>query len=439
MDDFTAPSFSLGIDLEPHIDNFTAPSFSLGFDFDENIQNETTSRKHSRQIEDEEDEMFQKTETEDGPSPPRVLKRLKKGVVKEGQFREKKKDVFLVKNFDDDDIEEFSQEDDKCRVEHSPKEKSSICSSSKFTLRCQKVLNTKISSKPKASKSTPASNASTSTNLGATEDKLMFPKLTVSPLRRFQLLDSDSDEPLVAEDQRNSATKVDAFGKQRCKPSQSMTGSKEKRANESASTCQAEDLWKDFSPVKIQTPALDEFCKENAASAKGKGIGQSIEGGLPSSFSRGSPQKSSISNIGNQHGNPSNPLPPAYRYFYHDDPKIQRLVRNRLPYFFPLSVDDSRGNPNADAAINYLSQFGQNESSSHGSRKRGSGGGSKRGNNFNDSHAEEVSVVSGKRVSRQKSARIPKDAGKRRVSANCSSVGQWYTGEDGNKVTRIYK
>ncbi|KAF3953788.1 hypothetical protein CMV_020794 [Castanea mollissima] len=127
-----------------------------------------------------------------------------------------------------------------------------------------------------------------------------------------------------------------------------------------------EDLWKDFCPTKsfgIPTPAFDEVFEEYFQSLKDKNVPQR-------------PSHAGTSNNGGHHGNTTNsqndeqiwdsddPLPPAHHYFFHHDPRIQNLVRNRLPSFSPLGVINNRKyqQPNA-SAIDYMRQFNNEEAS----------------------------------------------------------------------------
>ena len=82
------------------------------------------------------------------------------------------------------------------------------CSSSKFSLHGHGVFTKQSASQCEATKRKHASNIPASANLETSSNKLMFRKLTVSPLRRFKLIDSDSDDPSISEGGYTEANKV---------------------------------------------------------------------------------------------------------------------------------------------------------------------------------------------------------------------------------------
>ena len=186
----------------------------------------------------------------------------------------------------------------------------------------------------------------------------VFLRLTVSPLRRFQLIDSDSDDPSTSEAgtirgnhriNQSSKKQESIFG-------HSATTSEQARK---ASDCmpQGVDLWKDFCPIKsvhIPTPALDEFCEEYFRSVNDKKASEKLGRDLRVKRSSGFGETTNGRGI-EQSLNVANPLPPAHHYFLHHDPRIRKLVRNRLPYFFPLGIDDDGGNqPIGSSFIDYM-------------------------------------------------------------------------------------
>lgn len=125
----------------------------------------------------------------------------------------------------------------------------------------------------------------------------LFQRSTCSPLRKFQLLDSDSEDNDHPSTSRVTKTN-DSFSK----------------GNESGSLQCSEHLCKDFSPeamFKIQTPALDDVCQDYFSSIKSNNqeTRQSLD------FS-----------------------PPSHRFFMHSDPRIQNLARQRLPNLLPLGL-----------------------------------------------------------------------------------------------------
>ncbi|KAJ4976954.1 hypothetical protein NE237_002060 [Protea cynaroides] len=438
MEEFEAPSFSLGIDVDFDSESRVVPGEELVCKQAPESSSNVSFQVHA----DDDDFQYQTLNTvihiED--SPP-VLKRLKRGPATQLPAVGKPQSVQSSLDLDDD-IEEFSSQEERRKGEAvgcSAIQNCSASNRSKSQLHCRRVLTAQSVSKNKVWKCTPSSNASTSANLEAADNKLMFPKLTHSPLRRFRLLDSDSDEPSASEDLRQDAGKNDATAKERyCNPDKYMTGNQPRRPNAFASSLQTEDLWKDFSPKKnpnIPTPALDVFCDEYFRSVKDKNAVQ-MQKGLSVSGSKGY-RKSSISENVKHLENLPSPLPPAYQYFYHEDPRIQKLVRERLPNFFPLGDVNNRGHKQSDVAvIDYMSQFGQKVCPQPDRvGNKAPVGGSKNGKRkVKSSSTKEVSQPSGDWVNPKSSACMPKDAGKRRVHAEGHSAGHWYTGQNGKRV-----
>ncbi|KAJ4981395.1 hypothetical protein NE237_032232 [Protea cynaroides] len=438
------------------MDDFEAPSFSLGIDLD--FDSEPTAVPHEGSVSKQASEFssnvsFQLLEEDDGlqnqpldlglhiEDPPSVLKRLKRGPASTSPAGSKRQPVQSQLDVDDG-IEEFSSQEvlrTGETVGSSAIQSHSASNSSKSQLHCRMVLTEQSVIKNKVQKCTSASNTLSSANFKAGDRKLMFSKLTLSPLRRFQLLDSDSDEPSSSEDLCQDAGKNDAAAKERhSNPGQYMTGSQPKRPNASAVTFQTGDLWKDFSPKKnpsIPTPTLDELCDEYFRSVKDKNVAQ-MEKGLSVGSSEGY-QKRSISENVKRCEDLQSPLPPSYQYFYHEDSRIQKLVRERLPNFFPLGDVNNRGHQQFDTAIiDYMSQFGQKVCQQiDGATNKALEGGSKRGKRKRkSSNAKEISQPSGEWVNPKSNNRVPKNAGKRRVHAEGNSAGRWYTGQDGKRV-----
>lgn len=169
-------------------------------------------------------------------------------------------------------------------------------------------------SKSKA-KEREASNVSCFTR----NNKTGFPKQTISPFRRFRLLDPDTDDPCSSEDLFEDFSEADDL----------FTSSSRKQSIKNKKL-QSEDLWKDFGGENIPTPALDDFCEEYfRSSVKGKKNVEEEE-----DISVVVVVGSKVCKNGELLNN--NPVPPAYKYFYHDDPRIKHLVRQRLPNFCPL-------------------------------------------------------------------------------------------------------
>ena len=206
----------------------------------------------------------------------------------------------------------------------------SVCSSSKIPLKGLGLLTTQSSSQWSSRKKERASVAPASASLKARHDELTFPKLTISPLRRFQLLDSDSDDPSDHKDTGRGAHKIDT-------PKEQQSTASDKKRKTSFGTTQNEDLWKDLSPMNsshIPTPAFDEVFKEYFQSVKDKNATQKL----------GSQKVEQFWDL-------DDPLPPAHRYFFHADPRIQKLVRSRLPFFSPLGMVNNRGNEQPNVSI----------------------------------------------------------------------------------------
>lgn len=216
-------------------------------------------------------------------------------------------------------------------------------------LSLHRVLSSRSTNKLKTPIVSSASNASTLTNLEASKRKKFSANLTISPVRKIQLVDSDSDDP------SSEYEEFDTFkqAKGHCS-TQSNAGKEKKKALFSAKNTQKEGFWKDFrlkQNVEIATPALDEFCEEYFRSQKEPCSGRQKDGSAGASNSRkthldyfeGHCQKS-ISRTSEQNWDQSHAQPPAYHYFFHADVRIQKLVRERLPHFVPLCAGDDRGN-----------------------------------------------------------------------------------------------
>ncbi|XP_058072488.1 uncharacterized protein LOC131221295 isoform X2 [Magnolia sinica] len=356
--------------------------------------------------------------------------------------------------------EQYCQHVKQCQTdENSSMQNRSACSSSKFSLHGQKVQSSQSASKLNDKKNRPASNASTSRNFEASSSQWIFPKLTISPLRKIHLLDSDCDDPSSINDQPKDVKRVGASAKGRqYDPAQYVIGNQQKKAKISSNMPQTDDFWKDFTPkknIKLATPALDEFCEEYFRSMKyvnvGPGtkedIGMSSTTSLASNYNLDEAklcfQKNNFREDVDHCGSLPNLLPPAYRYFHHNDPRIQRLVRDRLCYFFPIGATSQGRNQHSEtAAIDYMGQFGQRDtptqypSQVNGTVNRGLKESSKKNNNLNNSNFEEAPQPSGNWVNPKSWGAIPRHAGKKRVRADgCSAgAGHWYTGQDGRKV-----
>lgn len=174
----------------------------------------------------------------------------------------------------------------------------------------------------------------------------VFPELTVSPLRRFQLIDSDSDDSPV----KKKTTKEEPYVNLSTKENQSTsTHFASSLGTETPSVgkyqTRDEDLWKDFCTEKsprIPTPAFDEICNEYFSSAK-----KTPEVNHRQTYSQSIKMKAA--------SNHTEWLPPAHHYFFHEDPRIQKLVRDRLPNFLPLFKGNSQiGSQQNASGIDYM-------------------------------------------------------------------------------------
>lgn len=412
MDDF-APSFSLGLDFdldsEPQISTNEAPSPEPAVPV--NIL---------PKVDDFSD--FELPGPDPNVSDTRpTLKRLRRGPTT--PIAKKRAPVVSWCNVDDE-IEDFSDEP-------PPTQYQSVCGSSKLSLPKHGVLSSQSSKKRKHVTST-----SSSVNVDRSSNNVMFPKLILSPLRKFQLIDSDSDDPSgngcanVTANKPGGSTKATQFS-----PRENGNMGEDIRKEAQASMCKTDDLWSNFCMDKslpIPTPAFDEVCEEYFKSAT-------------NNLSTAKVCNKSNKNIHcEQQVNLGDPLPPAHTYFFHDDIRIQNLVRNRLPNFFPLMTKNIRGSdqPNA-SAIDYMGQFSHRESSKQAAGKKNAVPNStKSRKGSKKTNVEEVSQ--GSWVNPKSSTKIPKNAGKRRVQANgqstqsagqsTQSAGHWYTGSNGKRV-----
>ncbi|CAI0437192.1 unnamed protein product [Linum tenue] len=428
MADIEPPSFSLGFDLdfdaepEPEIPPSSPPrpTSSCRLPPEEHDEDRAFEASVAMDSEDEQQNGEDKLTT-----PPfsrhTILKRLRRGpAIKEP--RTEKSSIPCVNA--DDDIEDFSSDDDDDFVADllPSRQHSSVCSSgSKVTLRGSGVLTGQSSRQSSVAKGkglafkTPASSS-----LETGQSGLVFPKLTTSPLRRFQLIDSD-DEPTPIGNNVNR--KPERVGSQSAEHSGKSSGKRK-----------IEDLWKDFSPmqnVRIATPALDEFCNEYFQSVKDKDAAANRR---ETQRAGHDPNRNAMGEF-EQCWNVDDPLPPAHHYFFNDDARIRSIVRDRLPHFFPLGVVKARGNllP-SESVIDYMSQFGGTP------QDKGTGG----------SNMDKGSTCKGRKRARKSDAKgaasqgwvdprtsagLPKDAGKRRVQASGqAAAGHWFTSPEGRKV-----
>lgn len=120
----------------------------------------------------------------------------------------------------------------------------------------------------------------------------------------------------------------------------------------------------------------------------------------------------------------------AHRYFFHDDSRIQELVRYRLPNFSPLGNRDIDHQPCTTSKIDYMGQFSHGESSDRKIKDKKS---SSSRQNSKRSKIEEVSQGwVNPRLGVDKG--VTKGTTKRKARAVRQTAGHWLTGRDGKKV-----
>lgn len=192
-------------------------------------------------------------------------------------------------------------------------------SSSKVSLRNQGVLTSQSTTKMKTKKMAPNYVSSTLSNLEKSDRTKLLPKLTISPLRKIHVLDTDSDSDNYSDfgfDQKKNEAKM---------------GKKQKEK------------------TSMTTPALDEFCKEYFRSDNGLNAplkmdepGTSVCSSRvfdPVEFTKDFedilPKEGSSSEF-------SNDGLPCYKYFFHNDARISTLVKERLLHFTPIGIVNGR-------------------------------------------------------------------------------------------------
>ncbi|VAH36823.1 unnamed protein product [Triticum turgidum subsp. durum] len=449
--DFTAPSFSLGLDLDdptpadaddggdpreearglrrgpaPGYEAPDAPSFSLGIDDDDNFvaggaldpdplppQPETNRLKRLRRGPAPRS-MAPPPPPLPPPPPPRAAPPL--ATEASPDFSRKAAPLGDIGSYEDE-IEDFSDEEPPRGM--TPSVGSCRTSSnSKFSLLNRSVLMTQSTSKAKTTKSTPMSNSVASKPLEESCTKKLLPKITISPLRKIYFVDSDtdSDDNRKQSKPKKPMSPIKKRQESVHKYMQKKPVSQQNSKSEGSTVVQkSEDILKD----SWATPALDDFCSEYFKSVQHSTPSQQTK---TNSFSGSKVSRpySSVSEIGEhfQHESTSTGVvleenltdnhPPAMHYFCHRDQMVQNLVRERLKHFVPIGAGTSEGNEYiVEENLNYSrSQFGQS------------------------SGANDRWVTPNSRTS------VPTDFGKRRVHAggSQSGSGHWFTGEDGRKV-----
>ncbi|BAT80718.1 hypothetical protein LR48_Vigan07g022200 [Vigna angularis] len=380
------PSFSLGLDTPPHSPFNPPPS--------------PTAHVSDSELDTRAD-------------PPRpLLKRIRRGPPSPSLDA----DV-------DDDIEEFSSQEDPDQV-HTLLSASnrSVCSSSKISLNGSRVFSLTphhcSNSSRDGKRKEHSDDVPASSRLETGKSGLMFPKLTTSPLRRFQLIDSDDsdvdvgggannvnpndnlkqDKKLSFDDNKNvdlwkdfSPLKNDSVPEFRLIDSDSdvdvggdnkvyFNNHLEKNKKAYFDKNRNDSLWKDFSPVKnvsVPTPAFNELCEEYFRSNKCK----EVRGDVNESHNERYPGVSSSCQRNQQQWESVDLVYPAHKYFFHEDPRIQQLVHTRFRNFNPLgAINRVNQQPNT-SHIDYMGQFGNGRASNTQGVQNACVNGSTRGKN----------------------------------------------------------
>ncbi|KAL8462539.1 hypothetical protein ACS0TY_032739 [Phlomoides rotata] len=402
--------------------DFEAPSFSLGLDFDLQSEPQHTPAKRPsdtanlRTIGEDDDDFESPARIS---HPPPTLKRLRRGSTARPAYEGRKPESEGPQCNVDDEIEDFSSDED-CPRGGLPS--SSVCGSSKPSLHGKNAVTIESGSQWKSRKGKEVSNASASGDVETKGSNVMFPKLTVSPLRLFQLIDSDSDDPSVIEDTSKEMPHVNLSSKDKQSvSSKNACLSNQATKKPSIGRPEGRDLWNDFCTKKssrIPTPAFDEVFEEYFTNVNNKG-------------------KPEIDCNGTSNGGKldETSLPPAHCYFFHMDSRIQKLVRERLPYFFPLGAENNLEYQKNVSDIDYMGQFGhENNSRKADVMKNIEKSSTRSKKSTKNSKAGSISQDSENWVTPKSCAGLPKVAGSRRVQAVSNSAGHWFMGPDGRRV-----
>ncbi|EPS68415.1 hypothetical protein M569_06358 [Genlisea aurea] len=366
---------------------FEAPSFSLGIDLDDVTGSQPCPGPNSTPrcdgIASEEDGGgFEPYIRHSGS--PQTFKRLRRGSKIRPSYESTDEGSRQPGDAEDEEIEDFSEEED---MRPGVPPTNSVCSSSKPSLRLHRAVISEFRNRWELKKGKEASSASAPTNIQRHDSNLTIPLSSASPLRKFQLIDSDSDDPSEIEGRRSSRAPY------------MILSPDEKQKNG--------DPWNELCSGKsshIPTPVFDEVCDEYFKNAEHQ--------------SRAKVDWKD-SNIGISR--PMDSAPSALSYFFHKDSRIQKLVRDRLPYFFPLGA--AKGNEHVQPNITGLdsrAHFEEVPSIMKKNKKR--------------SRNKPVSQESDIWVDPKSGGTVPKNAGNRRVQAASKSTGHWYTNSDGRKV-----
>lgn len=208
-----------------------------------------------------------------------------------------------------------------CLAEKPSAQSHSLCGSSKLPLyRPSSIATASCDQLDSTKRKLPSYDLGSSSQQASC--KRLFKNSTAnSPIRKFVLVNSDSDDPSTTEHpDREEAMKTDIPTKRKTEASYNEPGN--------------EDLWKNFHQVKsfhVPTPAFDEVCDEYFLSIKDT---LSKNQKPPTCSSPGDDVICLQPRVYKKTS--QNPLPPSHQYFFHNDLRIQNLVRSRLPYFFPI-------------------------------------------------------------------------------------------------------
>ncbi|EOA30520.1 hypothetical protein CARUB_v10013643mg [Capsella rubella] len=421
------------------MDSIEPPSFSLGFDLDaasdpQSDSHQNPSPSGDQLIGDEPEPGLTVPDSDQELDPAYVspvLKRLRRGInpnkCPAKDDRGVASDLLGCREDRDDDIEEFSSPEDSSHTDAPASTRSHFSScSSRVPLHGTGVLSNQpsISRGKRKQSDVPASAGS-----GISSIASLFQRSARSPLRRFQLLDSDSedDHPSTSRDLSGVTKATNSSSKDNL-----SVASKSKRKEPGSIPC-IKDLWKDFSPAisKIQTPALDDVCQDYFSSIKTTSTAQKQSSAVASSSNSGYHNLTGFQQTG-QFLDLSHPSPPSHRFFLHSDPRIRNLARQRLPNFLPLGIVNDRESQREVFLVDYMNQFGskgssKTEASSSKSCRRGQA-------KSKVSKGQESTHTSEGWLNPKTRSAAPKDAGKRRVSANSGSAGHWFTSAEGRKV-----
>ncbi|KAI3753943.1 hypothetical protein L2E82_26008 [Cichorium intybus] len=124
-------------------------------------------------------------------------------------------------------------------------------------------------------------------------------------------------------------------------------------------------------------------------------------------------------------------LPPALRYFFHDDIRIQELVQSRLPNFSPLCNISNRDHEQPSTSeIDYMGQFSCSKEAVRNIKHK------KRSSSSKISRKETIEETSQGWVNPKLcvNKEITKGTPKRKFHSVPKTAGYWLTGPDGKRV-----